>query len=265
MDLCESFQLLSYHIWDVIADSRVIKYQIQEETFTDIIIFYLKKFHSELQTIGFNKREEGVNGADWEWWFTDGLGKWIGFRVQAKVLDIDSERFGHLYYRKDKASLAQYDKLISEAAADPLYPCIPLYAMYLQHATYPEAAVLRPHTSNKHYGCSVVSAYKVRSAKAARKSNRLRDWQGDIIPWHELVCHKRGAGSGLVDHINRLATNNFLNGQAVERSFIISEPPSYISQAAQSDRLFVSAEENPHNLAGAVVFRNSIEENNSHS
>lgn len=180
MDICQSFKALAQKTWDMLETSRSVSYPMQEETFTDLHLLHLKQHHPEVRIVKFTKPQEGVNGADWEWWLKLWDGSWVGYRIQAKVIDVRSEAFEHLYYRKDKSSVSQCDKLISAAKTDKKNPCIPLYLLYLHTPDHLA-------TINSQYGCSLVSAYKIRTAKGV-KSNALADWYTDITPWHELVC-----------------------------------------------------------------------------
>jgi len=59
--------MLSHTTWNTISLSRAAKFQLKEETITDQNILQLKLHYShEIDTIAFNKHEEGKNGADWE-------------------------------------------------------------------------------------------------------------------------------------------------------------------------------------------------------
>lgn len=224
-DICRTFQGLAQQTWDTLAVSRLVAYPMQEETFTDLHLLYLKLHHPEVKIVSFTKPQEGVNGADWEWWFRLADGNWVGYRVQAKVLDVRSERFEQLYYRKDKSSVSQCDKLIAAAKADKKYPCIPIYALYLHSTAHPK-------TIDARYGCSTVSAYRIRAAKGV-KSTALADWHKTIRPSHELVCP------------------NVAKEPADE--FRVEGPPAYILQGFNNETDYVVADNNPHNLAGALV------------
>lgn len=253
MNLCEVFKQLAIHNWQIIEHSRRVNYQLKEETLTDINLLHLKSWHPEIQTVAFTKWDEGSNGADWEWWFSDGPKRWLGFRVQAKILNISKGNFEHLYYQKDLSSVSQCEKLIVKALADKKTPCVPIYALYLHHATYPDQTHIKANLNKEFYGCSLISAYKVRSGKVLGKARGLNAWQSDLIPWHLLVCPSKG--SNLLDHIYDFARSNFnISLQQNIETYIISEPPSYIIQSQTNQAINFVAEENPHNLAGAVVF-----------
>lgn len=69
-NLCNTFQQLAIDTWKLLQESRSASYQVKEETITDINMLRLKRMHShQVRTITFTKHEEGLNGADWEWWF----------------------------------------------------------------------------------------------------------------------------------------------------------------------------------------------------
>lgn len=252
MGLCETFKDLACMNWLIIRQSRLVGFQLKEESLTDFNVLNLKLRHPEVETTTFSKWDEGLNGADWEWWFTDGAGRWIGFRVQAKVLDICTGNFEHLYYQKDKSSLSQCDKLIAAAASDTAYPCYPLYAFYVHDEDLPDQPHLRAGLSRELYGCSLVSAYEVRSGKLARKPRSLSDWQGNIWPWHELVCHS--PGRNLISHLASFGSANlgFPQGRFME-NYILPGPPAYVNTSGSDNGQSFVSETNPHGLAGAVT------------
>ena len=107
-----------------------VGHQPLEETFTDTNILELKDRHpQDIYCRTFTKPQEGINGADWEWWLTDAKrSAWLGLRVQAKVLHLESNTFAHLHYKSGKTKGYQASKLKRECATEGL---IPLYCFYL--------------------------------------------------------------------------------------------------------------------------------------
>jgi hypothetical protein len=103
-DLCETFRLLSYETWGRLGRARRIGHQLLEETFTDLNLLELKDRHpTQVYTKVFTKPQEGLNGADWEWWLTDSKrSEWLGIRIQAKVLDLTTDSFPHLHYKSGR-------------------------------------------------------------------------------------------------------------------------------------------------------------------
>ena len=78
--LCGTFTSLAVRTFDHLGRARTVGYQPLEETFTDTNILDLKYKHPrEVYPHIFSKRDEGVNGADWEWWLTNRLrSNWLG-------------------------------------------------------------------------------------------------------------------------------------------------------------------------------------------
>src|SRR5690606_6329527 len=122
--LCETFRSLAFRTFDQMGRARRVGHQPLEETFTDTNILELKDRHpAEISCLTFTKPQEGINGADWEWWLTDtSKSKWLGLRVQAKVLHLDSNTFAHLHYKSGKSKTYQATKLKRESAKDGLIP-----------------------------------------------------------------------------------------------------------------------------------------------
>jgi len=197
--LCDTFRSRALWTWDTLARGRSVDCQIGEETLTDLNILELKIRHaSEVYSRTFSKPEEGLNGADWEWWFTGSSRKWIGFRVQAKVIDIKTNRFNHLHYKKDKHSPFQCDTLIQNALL-PRHPRIPLYCLYSNWNTLAQlpwkCATYYPVEES--YGCSILSAFAVRYLRSIKtgKAKHFQSLLEHVSPWHCLVCC-RGYGEG---------------------------------------------------------------------
>jgi hypothetical protein len=87
--------------------------QINEETITNLLMLRLQEITSpHLRVKSFTKKQESRTGADWEWWLGT-PGNWVGFRLQAKVINFRSESFEHLYYTPN--GVPQYERLLSDA------------------------------------------------------------------------------------------------------------------------------------------------------
>lgn len=157
---------LAQKTWAIINDSRNVQFQLKEETFTDLNMLALKKHHpNEVSIKVFTKNMEGEVGADWEWWFHLNRTNWIGYRVQAKIINIHSNEFEHLHY-KSKGTY-QCDKLIANALK-ATQKTIPLYCFYL-HSETPFTPGRKNCICYKHiselYGCSLTSAFSVKTLK----------------------------------------------------------------------------------------------------
>jgi hypothetical protein len=159
-----------------------------EETLTDLNLLELKDRNPfEIYCRSFTKREEGLNGADWEWWLTNqDRTSWLGFRIQAKVLNLNADEFTHLHYKRGIAY--QATRLKNAALRGGL---VPLYCFYLHHPAL--MATHRPRGCGtfapkaEHLGCSLSSVEHVERLRKAKKKD-LGAVLSNAVPWHCLVC-----------------------------------------------------------------------------
>lgn len=246
--LCNTFKQLASNTWDKIAESRQVNFPLKEETFTDINMLDLKLHHSgQVRTTVFSKPVEGKNGADWEWWFNLNNNQWIGFRVQAKILNINSEEFEHLHYQNPATGIYQCDNLI-ENALTRTHPKIPLYCFYLQtdntaRLTNWSCGSFAP-TRNL-WGCSLLSAFEVKRLRAANHKH-LSHIENLMKPWHCLVCCSGyGGGQNKIFDISEYAKNNFpLDMELVTDldvnipdNFITQKPPNYVTAILANENI----------------------------
>src|SRR5690349_12453538 len=116
MTLCDTFKKQSSTTWNLLLKARRVKSQLLEETLTDVNLLEFKIKHPrEIITKTFTKPKEAVTGADWEWWLTGPSGDWLGFRLQAKVIELQSSLYEHLHYKNPKKPDFQADLLIRSA------------------------------------------------------------------------------------------------------------------------------------------------------
>lgn len=243
--ICNTFKRLALDTWDKIALSRRVNFQLKEETLTDLNMLELKLRHpGQVLTTVFSKPEEGVNGADWEWWFNINGTDWIGFRIQAKILNIYSDRFEHLHYRTASTGDFQSDKLIRRAlTASP--PLIPLYCLYLQT----DNPVRIHHWACRSFaptkdllGCSLLGAFDVRRLRATN-IDHLSDVEQLIKPWHCLVCCSAFGKGNSINNIDGYVKSNFKMDNdlvkdleiTIPASFVTQKPPSYVTTIVQNE------------------------------
>lgn len=237
--ICRTFQRLARNTWFSIAKSRRANFQLKEETLTDFNILKLKLLHSrQVTTTVFSKPAEGRCGADWEWWFNHNKNQWIGFRVQAKILNINSEEFEHLHYKTPATGIYQCDKMIQNALTKT-HPKIPLYCFYLQTDNPARLTNWSCGSFDRTrclWGCSLISAFEVKRLRAANQKH-LSHVENLMKPWHCLVCCSGyGSGQSKIFDISEYAKHNFpLDKDLVSDldvnipdSFITEKPPSYV-------------------------------------
>ncbi len=185
--LCDTFRSTAFGTYERLMAAKSIGYQPSEETFTDNIMLDLKLKHPvEIFTHPFNKRDEGVNGADWEWWLTnEAENNWLGLRVQAKILNLKLNEYSHLHHKVGKAKKTyQVANLKRESAKAGM---VPLYCFY-SYGYIASAACGSFGHAPEAFGCSLVSLAHVESLQAADEKKSFDDVMEEASPWHCLVC-----------------------------------------------------------------------------
>ena len=175
--------------WDRQRESERVGLQLGEESITDFLVLNLKKWGSgKLLVDTFTRRQESLNGADWEWWLTDSSGKWLGMRVQAKILNLKSAKYEHLHFKNKHGS--QVETLLKDAKRHNLVPMYCLYS-YWKFGTVKQAWKCKTHNpSIRHYGASLLSPYQVKAFQTSgeKKLNSVATY---LRPMHCLFCSSR--------------------------------------------------------------------------
>ncbi len=129
--LCRLFERCSINTWRLMESGHIHSMPPSETTITDINLLNLRSHGGhQISVVKFSAQQEGrTTGADWEWWFGS-ANSWIGLRVQAKRLDIRSQRYRGLGQRNSLG--LQNDILINDARSRQLTPIYAFYN-YLQH------------------------------------------------------------------------------------------------------------------------------------
>lgn len=276
--LCDAFTKASIDTWHRIQEGRALQYPLGEETLTDLLLRDLLRLHLPDITIeAFTKDEEGRNGADWEWWFQGSSNNWLGLRVQAKVIAHKKDEFTKLHYYKDSKDTPpirtyQCDKLIANAAADPDWPCVPVYCLY----SYWSAAYTvpfgyccwGPRPSASSFGCSIVPATDVLKLRAADSNgrdhrNKVTDTLQYSLPLACLVCCPFGPGTeSVAERMHALLDAMDALQPGIE--YLRPSPPSYVQQLTRERRAQSTAQRGdvanfqsdislPPDLGGVVV------------
>lgn len=152
-----------------------------EETITESCLLEIWRRHSSIVHIEtFAKRQEALNGADWEWHL---IGRTYTFkmRVQAKRLARNAGKVRSLFtYKAKSAPGPQIDVLVRGARAKKLKPVLCFYS--------PETARRKWTAANMplllQAGCLIGDASDIIS----RGSNALASLEHVTVPWHFLAC-----------------------------------------------------------------------------
>jgi hypothetical protein len=236
---------------------------LSEITLTEMNLRKIKQAHpNEVTTVNFNQVMEGYTGGDWEWWFHGVSGKWVGFRMQAKLIDPTTLSYPHLHYQ-NKAKEVQADILIRASRA---FRVIPLYCLYSYWAR--ADLVPRFHCGSfprrlKPFGCSLLRAEIVLRLRQMGNRDSLADVLPFVFPWHCLVCCSYFGGTDLSDRAFRF-WDKAMGGMAADEGRQLDlgdvrprdDPPSYVSAAQRGERIQPPDE----NLAGLAIIEEGPEE-----
>lgn len=233
--LCRSFRDEARTVGRDMEDAFRLNMPRNEETITESLLLNLARNNSrhELQITSFNRTEEGVNGADWEFWFSNASGYGIAVRVQAKRL-FPSGKYESLFHhsktQKDN-NTNQCRELINNAGT-----AIPIYIFYNSVSTLANLIYVQthiswhlshllalPHWQLSDWGISMCSAYSVQSANDG-KYNSLNDFL--TKPWHNLVCHKCWQNKPEYDDLPSIVGNSLYEMFSFDDDSILSKEGS---------------------------------------
>lgn len=255
--LCETFRSLAILTQAQLAKGRRVGHQPLEETLTDLNILELKDRHpNEIYSQTFNKNQEGVNGADWEWWLTNSSKSlWLGLRVQAKVLHLATDSFRHLhYYKKGPPKIYQLSKLKDEAARNGLFP---LYCFYTHSSSCTLASATPCLTfpyAPELYGCALTSVNHVESLQTAGNIKDYLSVMSAAVPWHCLVCCTGYSTGDLPERAKAYLQATFNVDESISQGEgaqleLRSRPPQYVLDVLEGRE----TEDLPHGVQGVLI------------
>jgi len=230
--LCSTFRSQAFWTWEQLAKARKSKVHLGEESLTDFNLLEIRTHHHrDVITKTFSKAQESRDGADWEWWFTGSTGKWIGFRLQAKVLNTGSERFEHLHYVTPSGEFQS--NLLCRRALNHSPKLIPLYCLYCYWAgsykDFCDAGGSFSHPPEA-YGCALLDAHLVRGMRGSKGADSLSALLRHTTPWHTLVCCDSFGGEDLPSRVVNVWRQTIRATQGDDFDVeLINEPPDYVN------------------------------------
>jgi hypothetical protein len=263
--LCRTFQSIAFRTFDLLGTARAVNHQPGEETITDLNIIELKARNRRgIHSKAFGKNVEGRNGADWEWWITNGpMNSWLGLRVQAKILNLVSGNFEHLHYQSGNPPEYQRVKLkraSRKAGLIPLY-CYYLHSHSLEKSTSSICGTY-PFTLES-YGCSLSTLGHVERLFKAGKKNDLASVIQKAYPWHCLVCCSGYGGDDLPGrawaHLKgslEVNESSDEHEQGDDVQMLVGPrqaPPRYVIEAMED----IESESAPADIGGVLIIKSS--------
>lgn len=252
--------------WDSLREARKHNYQVGEESITDFLVLNIKKWgKGRIVVDTFTRHKEAVNGSDWEWWFTGSSGKWLGMRVQAKVLNLKSEKYEHLHHGNKNGQ--QVDLLIHDANKNGL---VPIYCMYTNWKPGDYQAGWKCNTyrpSVRHYGTAILNPEEVKRLQKTGE-NHLNSVIGSLRPMHCIFCCSGYSSGdlperalGWLEEADLLAAPEDGQGEGANKYVLKDSPPYYVAQMLEGDLQDDFIDLQDTRLKRVTVFREVNEEN----
>ncbi len=210
-ELCRVFSQVARGTWRRLARACNVDIQLGETTCTDLVLLGLQQrawsiVNATLTAHRFSARQEFRTGADIEIWVRGFRFRWLGLRLQCKVIDIRTWKFQKLFYRSARSRQPQYQLMLQSCLGQKSrWQLIPLFRLYV---TAPSSSWWAPFASptgccctwnrslgREAYGCSVLSPVTVASLSRSNKSD-LMSVGPHLVPWHLLFCCRYVAAPG---------------------------------------------------------------------
>lgn len=247
--ICYSFIDQSIVTWNRLEFSNENDMGLSEDSITDFNLLELQFLHPlEIRTQKHSNVKEGKTGADWEWWLGSD-DNWLGFRIQAKKLDIEKMEYAELD-RSNKIRGRQVDLLIKDAFDnDP--PLIPLYVFYNNWDTFkftPTWNCKIDHNcidilgSESLFGCGLSYAGNVREALDNR-GKKLHDLIEIIYPWSCLICcpdyqnNHRNLPYNAFNFVKKVFKDEFVYDNISDKRFIRKGAPDHVNKIIKGSTL----------------------------
>lgn len=173
-ELCDLFIARSTETWQLLRRSWFAGVSLKEESITDLHLLAFSECKLDNFLIrAISRVEERAIGADYEMWFGDRNGGWLGIRIQAKRVD-HKDHIRALNYLPNGTNESQCQALLRRCKHDRT---LPAYCLYV----YSNVS-LEPLN-----GCSLISPFVVSRYKP-NQSVDLTMLLWHLVPWTVLVC-----------------------------------------------------------------------------
>jgi hypothetical protein len=233
--LCHTFIGMARKIWNELGTARALGINRGEETVTDNFLLDVQIAHpAEVATFQFNKPDEAITGADWEWWLTDGR-QWAGLLIQAKILKPKANLYSSIKHKV--RGRPQIDILLEQANLK----YIPALYFFYNHTqlTFPKLSwncgSSRPDIEQ--LGCTVAYAAAVKPL-VKQGGVGITTLSPISVPLRCLVCcrvraqpqHAPSLPSRVNGIVHFLATLAATDGTRFDVPRVRSDPPGYVRE-----------------------------------
>ncbi len=242
-DLFTSFWVAAHWAWERRQTAKRAGFPFSEETITETILLDLATQNPiEIVVQPFNKRQEALTGADWEWCFYNkSENRFVRMLVQAKVLDNLDYEYSHIDRKIGNTGVKQIDRLLDTARKRGI-PALYAFYNHVAKASRVPTAACQCYGCLECWGASVAPAAGVQSVLPDKTFDTLK---AISVPWICLLCPNNPPSTQVASAPDRAAAAlgklfNILGMVApdirrtaaagVFTEFIRSEPPSYFSE-----------------------------------
>jgi len=251
--LCHAFKNISYRVWKWMERASSVRnpsmaktapywgMQLRETTLTDYVVLrLLEKCGNFIDVFTFPSEIEAQIGADMELWLTDHSGKWLGLRIQCKIMGPNGE-FQQLHHKIRNRNVYQWEALIDSSARHP--GCLPIYLLYVGPYPVRSGSISYPHyriyMRYNRRGNWWISAHRI---KQLRPKQNIMDLWPHMHPWECMVCCPSFVYISVNDVLNVLKNTVFQGDNEAQNVEIADSPPRYV-QLAREGRLPDSVDE----------------------
>lgn len=184
MNTCQLFEQLAEHTWRTMDRTYRNGIVFGEDAITSILLDRICDESPYGIVIEDTRPKESMNGCDFELWVGNSFLGWSRYAIQAKKLNIRTQRYGSLNHMS--GGTPQIDILEKYAKANGAFP---LYCLYNWSDSVSTSHCSSP-TNVEQFGCSVTPSRVIREALAIRgaKSFSKIHAKFQTLPWRCLVC-----------------------------------------------------------------------------
>lgn len=182
------FEELAAGTWERLMYSVLLSCSQGETTITDLNLLELIRAHLPgLRIYKAHSRDESRYGFDWEW-FVGRPGSWFRYSVQAKKLDIHSQRYKSLRHKVGPTFQLEILKNFAKTQKT-----IPLYCFYNYVSSNADAKAgwnCKLSFDATQLGCTIAPLHVVESqhqARVAKDFAAVHTGKG-VFPWRCLIC-----------------------------------------------------------------------------
>ncbi len=182
------------YTWNRRREAKLAGMPFGEESVTETILLDLRlTYPGKIWIVPFNKREEGKNGADWEWCFaSEDESRFLPMLVQAKVLDDNEHSYNHIGRTIGNTGVRQIDRLLETARNRKVPATYAFYNHLSDESRLPMScgSLIQGNSQSEPWGISIANAEGVAAILPDQSFGQI---SGISKPLHCLFCT---SGSG---------------------------------------------------------------------